>query len=61
MSVTNREVISNRNGHIITKLDQKCQCGRPLYQLDDIWVYCEKCDYLEKIKVTPSEQKEEQG
>jgi uncharacterized Zn finger protein (UPF0148 family) len=61
MNAKSKEPISNRNGHTITKLAQKCQCGRPLFQLDDIWIYCEKCDYLEKIKVTPSEQKEEQG
>jgi uncharacterized Zn finger protein (UPF0148 family) len=46
----NREVISNRNGHTITKLTQKCKCGRLLYQFDDIWIYCNKCDYLERIK-----------
>ena len=40
----------NRNGHEITKLTQKCQCDRPLYQFDDIWIYCNKCDYLERIK-----------
>lgn len=50
MSMINREAISNRNGHTITKLTQKCQCGRPLYQFDDIWIYCNKCDYLERIK-----------
>lgn len=60
MNAKSKESISNRNGHIITKLAQKCQCGGPLYQFDDIWIYCEKCDYLEKIKVTSNVKKEVQ-
>jgi ribosomal protein S27AE len=47
MRVTSEKII---NGHTITRLTVKCpKCGKSLYQFDNVWIYCERCNYLERF------------